>query len=71
MLDFKKLEIKTVIFCDDVDAPAQQFSNDYVSLVSEVWSASEKLTEKFMNSFDKSIPYESNPLSTKNSVSLP
>ena len=26
----KKLEIKTVIFCDDVDAPAQQFANDFL-----------------------------------------
>ena len=25
-----KLEIKTVIFCDDIDAPAQNFSNDFV-----------------------------------------
>ena len=26
----KKLEIKTVVFCDDADAPAQKFSNDFV-----------------------------------------
>ena len=25
-----KLEIKTVIFCDDIDAPAQNFSNHFV-----------------------------------------
>jgi len=25
-----KLEIKTVIFCDDIDAPAQNFSNEFV-----------------------------------------
>ena len=25
-----KLEIKTVIFCDDVDAPAQQFTNEFI-----------------------------------------
>ena len=25
-----KLEIKTVIFCDDIDAPAQNFSNGFV-----------------------------------------
>ena len=24
-----KLEIKTVIFCDDIDAPAQKFSNEF------------------------------------------
>jgi 5-(carboxyamino)imidazole ribonucleotide synthase len=26
----KKLEIKTIIFCDDVDAPAQKFSDDFI-----------------------------------------
>ena len=26
----KKLEIKTVIFCDDIDAPAQNFSNEFI-----------------------------------------
>ena len=25
-----KLEVKTVIFCDDIDAPAQKFANDFV-----------------------------------------
>jgi 5-(carboxyamino)imidazole ribonucleotide synthase len=25
-----KLEIKTVIFCDDIDAPAQKFSNEFI-----------------------------------------
>ena len=25
-----KLEIKTVVFCDDIDAPAQNFSNNFV-----------------------------------------
>ena len=25
-----KLEIRTVIFCDDIDAPAQNFSNDFI-----------------------------------------
>ena len=25
-----KLEIKTIIFCDDINAPAQNFSNDFV-----------------------------------------
>jgi 5-(carboxyamino)imidazole ribonucleotide synthase len=25
-----KLEIKTVIFCDDIDAPAQNFSNGFI-----------------------------------------
>ena len=26
-----KLEIKTVIFCDDTDAPAQNFCNEFIS----------------------------------------
>ena len=26
-----KLEIKTVIFCDDIDAPAQNFSNIFIN----------------------------------------
>ena len=25
-----KLNIKTVIFCDDIDAPAQNFSNEFI-----------------------------------------
>ena len=27
----KKLNIKTVIFCDDIDAPAQNFCNEFIS----------------------------------------
>jgi 5-(carboxyamino)imidazole ribonucleotide synthase len=26
----KKLNIKTVIFCDDIDAPAQNFCNEFI-----------------------------------------
>ena len=26
----KKLNIKTIIFCDDIDAPAQKFSDDFI-----------------------------------------
>ena len=26
----KKLEIKTIIFCDDKDAPAQKFSDEFI-----------------------------------------
>ena len=26
----KKLEIKTVIFCNDIDAPAQKFADDFI-----------------------------------------
>ena len=27
----KKLNVKTVIFCDDIDAPAQNFCNQFVT----------------------------------------
>ena len=27
----KKLEIKTIIFCDDMDAPAQNFANEFIN----------------------------------------
>ena len=27
----KKLNIKTIVFCDDVDAPAQNFCNKFIS----------------------------------------
>ena len=40
----KKIDIKTVIFCDNKDAPAQKFSDDFIFLccfckfVHSVWS---------------------------------
>ena len=55
-----KLEIKTVIFCDDVDAPAQKFSNDFVY---GEYNNREKINE-FINKVDvityefENIPYE-------------
>ncbi|MDB3903665.1 5-(carboxyamino)imidazole ribonucleotide synthase [Candidatus Pelagibacter sp.] len=55
-----KLEIKTVIFCDDIDAPAQNFSNDFVH--SE-YNDQNKIKE-FLNKVDvvtyefENIPYE-------------
>ena len=55
-----KLEIKTVIFCDDVDAPAQNFSNDFVcgqynaqNKIKEFVSKVDVITYEFEN-----IPYE-------------
>ena len=27
----KKLNVKTVVFCDDIDAPAQNFCNQFVT----------------------------------------
>ncbi|NQW06897.1 MAG: 5-(carboxyamino)imidazole ribonucleotide synthase [Candidatus Pelagibacter sp.] len=55
-----KLEIKTVIFCDDIDAPAQKFSNDFVhgqyndqNKIREFISKVDVVTYEFEN-----IPYE-------------
>jgi len=55
-----KLEIKTVIFCDDIDAPAQNFSNDFVqgqyndqTKIKEFIDKVDVITYEFEN-----IPYE-------------
>jgi 5-(carboxyamino)imidazole ribonucleotide synthase len=55
-----KLEIKTVIFCDDIDAPAQNFSNDFVHGEYE----DQNKIKEFLNKVDvvtyefENIPYE-------------
>jgi len=55
-----KLEIKTVIFCDDIDAPAQNFANDFIH---GEYSDQNKIKE-FLNKVDvvtyefENIPYE-------------
>jgi 5-(carboxyamino)imidazole ribonucleotide synthase len=55
-----KLEIKTIIFCDDIDAPAQNFSNDFVN---GEYNDKNKINE-FLNKVDvvtyefENIPYE-------------
>ncbi|MDC1278172.1 5-(carboxyamino)imidazole ribonucleotide synthase [Pelagibacteraceae bacterium] len=55
-----KLEIKTVIFCNDIDAPAQNFSNDFVH---GEYNDKNKINE-FLNKIDvvtyefENIPYE-------------
>ena len=55
-----KLEIKTVIFCDDIDAPAQNFSNNFVN---GQYNDQTKIKE-FLNKIDvvtyefENIPYE-------------
>ena len=55
-----KLEIKTAIFCDDIDAPAQNFSNNFIH--SE-YNDQNKIKE-FLNQVDvvtyefENIPYE-------------
>ena len=55
-----KLEIKTVIFCDDIDAPAQNFSNDFIygeyndqNKINEFLNKIDVVTYEFEN-----IPYE-------------
>jgi len=55
-----KLEIKTVIFCDDIDAPAKNFSNDFVhgeyndqNKIKEFLDKVDVVTYEFEN-----IPYE-------------
>ena len=55
-----KLEIKTVIFCDDVDAPAQNFSNEFIhghyndqNKINEFINRVDIITYEFEN-----IPYE-------------
>jgi 5-(carboxyamino)imidazole ribonucleotide synthase len=55
-----KLEIKTVIFCNDMDAPAQKFANDFVC---GQYSDQDKI-KKFISKVDvityefENIPYE-------------
>jgi 5-(carboxyamino)imidazole ribonucleotide synthase len=55
-----KLEIKTVIFCDDVDAPAQNFSNEFIygqyndqNKIKEFLNRVDIITYEFEN-----IPYK-------------
>ena len=56
----KKLNIKTIIFCDDLDAPAQNFCNKFIS---SDYNNKEKIIE-FVNQVDvvtyefENIPYE-------------
>jgi len=55
-----KLEIKTIVFCDDINAPAQNFSNEFIygqyndqSKISEFINKVDVVTYEFEN-----IPYE-------------
>jgi 5-(carboxyamino)imidazole ribonucleotide synthase len=73
----KKLEIKTVVFCDDIDAPAQKFSDEFIcgkyndtKKINELISKTDVITYEFEN-----IPYEtlneinkSKPVSPKPSI---
>ena len=56
----KKLEIKTVVFSDDMDAPAQKFSDEFIfgkyddqNKISELVNKTDVITYEFEN-----IPYE-------------
>ena len=67
----KKLKIKTVVFCDDVDAPAQKFSDEFVygryddqNKINEFLSKVDVITFEFEN-----IPYETlNEINKKKTV---
>jgi len=55
-----KLEIKTIVFCDDIDAPAQKFSNEFIygqyndqNKINEFVNKVDVITYEFEN-----IPYE-------------
>ena len=69
----KKLNIKTVIFCDDVEAPAQKFSDEFIfgkyddpQKISEFISKVDVVTFEFEN-----IPYETLNEINKNKTVLP
>ena len=56
----KKLKIKTIIFCNDIDAPAQNFSSEFIygnyndkNKINEFVSKTDVITYEFEN-----IPYE-------------
>ena len=67
----KKLNVKTVVFCDDIDAPAQNFCNQFVA---GSYDDKEKISE-FVNQVDlvtyefENIPFETlNEINKKKSV---
>ncbi|MDA9606488.1 5-(carboxyamino)imidazole ribonucleotide synthase [Candidatus Pelagibacter sp.] len=60
-----KLEIKTVIFCDDIDAPAQNFSNNFVH---GEYNDKNKINE-FLNKVDVvTYEFENIPYKTLNEI---
>ena len=67
----KKLKIKTVVFCDDIEAPAQKFSDEFVygkyedkKKINEFLSKVDVITFEFEN-----IPYETlNEINKKKTV---
>ena len=62
----KKLNINTIIYCDDIDAPAQNFCNQFVN---GSYDNKEKITE-FLNQVDLvTFEFENIPFETLNAVS--
>ena len=60
-----KLEIRTVIFCDDIDAPAQNFSNEFIH---GQYNNTEKIDE-FLGKVDVvTYEFENIPYSTLNEI---
>ena len=60
-----KLEIKTVIFCDDIDAPAQNFSNEFIN---GNYNDQNKINE-FVNKVDViTFEFENIPFETLNEI---
>ena len=67
----KKLKIKTVVFCDDIEAPAQKFSDEFIygkyddqNKINEFLSKVDVITFEFEN-----IPYETlNEINKKKTV---
>ena len=69
----KKLKIKTIVYCDDVDAPAQKFSDEFIFgkyddkyKIAEFISKVNVITYEFEN-----IPYETLNEINKNKPVLP
>ena len=69
----RKLQIKTVVFCDDIEAPAQKFSNEFVcgryddqNKINEFLSKVDVITFEFEN-----IPYETLNVINKKKTVLP
>jgi 5-(carboxyamino)imidazole ribonucleotide synthase len=60
-----KLEIKTIIFCDDIDAPAQNFSNEFIH---GYYNNQNKINE-FVNKVDViTFEFENIPFETLNEI---
>ena len=60
-----KLEIKTIIFCDDIDAPAQNFSNEFIH---GDYNNQNKINE-FVNKVDIiTFEFENIPFETLNEI---